>query len=213
MLTTGEQVHARRSGACVSGFGVRRKRPVSQSVAGEVRSWTWVVFLTIFLAKNSIRIQQTLVSLFLLSVAYASGGKPVLRNTTTKAARLNSWLQRERRRRRGRRRRWRSRILERGCREEEEGFNEWWLLARSLARLLVRWLTLILDDSPAGWMDVRLAVKLIALLANPVKARELGLIVHAETTQSGKTSLVDALSLNLASDVGLMRRWWTRQSK
>lgn len=55
-------------------------------------------------------------------------------------------------------------------------------------------------------MDVRLAVKLIALLANPVKARELGLIVHAETTQSGKTSLVDALSLNLASNVGLMRR-------
>lgn len=60
-----------------------------------------------------------------------------------------------------------------------------------------------MDDSPAGCVDVRLAIKLVTLLADSIKARKFGLVVDTQTAQAGKAALEDALRLDLSR---LLRR-------
>lgn len=58
---------------------------------------------------------------------------------------------------------------------------------------------------PARGVDVRLAVELVTLLADPVEPGKLGLVVDAETAKAGKAALEDAASL-LAAAGTLQRR-------
>lgn len=60
-----------------------------------------------------------------------------------------------------------------------------------------RWCTL-LRDLPAGCVNIRFAVQLVAFLANSVKASELCLVVDAQTAEACEAALEDALRLGLA---------------
>lgn len=50
-------------------------------------------------------------------------------------------------------------------------------------------------DSPAGSVDVRLPVKRVALLADPIQARELRLVVDTKAAETGEAALEDPLGL------------------
>lgn len=51
------------------------------------------------------------------------------------------------------------------------------------------------DDSPAGHVNVRFAVKLITLFADSVEARKLCFVVDAQAAQAGKAALEDTFAL------------------